>query len=281
MVVRRGRRKTVCARDANLGLSGGRSTSPLAVTMKHCAVGTVVAMLSAVCFATASEPLATGEYGTDDGMGTLVISSGSSGKQAFRLTAQGVNGHRCGFSGTIENGIGRVDLGTPDEPLICAVSFERAGNALSVGLSVDETKWEQCRPRMCGARAGFEGSYFLLPAPCTASARGETRAHFLHAFRAGDYQQAAEVFERLQTQCARFLDWFERDQVHNNLAMALHRLNLDSECLRELSKTEAASAGNELKLREHFVGAPFDFERYLPVARTTWKVQRACGGSNS
>src|SRR5437660_1130437 len=173
--------------------------------MKHCAVGTVVAMLSAVCFATASEPLATGEYGTDDGMGTLVISSGSSGKQAFRLTAQGVNGHRCGFSGTIENGIGRVDLGTPDEPLICAVSFERAGNALSVGLSVDETKWEQCRRRMCGARAGFEGSYFLLPAPCTASARGETRAHFLHAFRAGDYQQAAEVFERLQTQCARFV----------------------------------------------------------------------------
>ena len=101
------------------------------------------------------------------------------------------------------------------------------------------------------------------------------------SIRAGDYQQAAEVFERLQTQCARFLDWFERDQVHNNLAMALHRLNLDSECLRELSKTEAASAGNELKLREHFVGAPFDFERYLPVARTTWKVQRACGGSNS
>src|SRR2546430_16752502 len=114
--------------------------------MKHCAVGTVVAMLSAVCFATASEPLATGEYGTDDGMGTLVISSGSSGKQAFRLTAHGVNGHRCGFSGTIGDGIRRVDLGTPDGPLICAGSFEGLRKHLSLDFSVTRRRWHKCVP---------------------------------------------------------------------------------------------------------------------------------------
>ncbi len=84
----------------------------------------------------------------------------------------------------------------------------------------------------------------------------------------------------LQAQCGRLLRWLEREQVHNNLAIALHRLGRGAECLKELGTTEAAVATDKSKLRAHFAGAPMDFERYLPIARTAWRVQRACSGSN-
>ena len=261
-------------------LLGGLSTSPLAVTMKRRALGAAVAALVAAGLVTAAEPLATGEYGTEDGLGTLVISSGTAGQQSFRLSAEGANGHSCGFTGSLKDGEGRVNVGTRAELSICTVTLEKSGAALSVALSVKgEDAWEHCRSSMCGARAGFDGTYFLLPTPCTDAARQQTRESFVQAFHSGDYQQAAEIFEGLQAQCGRFLKWLERDQIRNNLAMALHRLGRDAECLQELSKTEAATVADESKLRDRFVGVPYDFERYLPIAQTTWKVQSACSGS--
>lgn len=252
-----------------------------AVTMNRTAVAIALAALGAVGFGVSSEPLATGEYGREGGGGTLVISSSTSGEQSFRLSAEGANDHSCGFSGSIEDGQGRVNVGTPAEPYVCTVALDKAGDALSVALSVKgESAWERCRTSMCGARAGFEGRYILLPVSCTDSARKQTRESFVHAFRSRDYQQAVELFEGLQARCARFLNWLEQDRIHNNLAIALHRLGRDAECLQELSRTEAASLTDESKLQERFVGILYDLEQYLPVARTTWKVQSACSGSN-
>ena len=250
--------------------------------MKCTALAIALAAFSAVGSGAPSEPLATGEYGRDGGDGTLIISEGTSGEQSFRLSAEGANGHSCNFSGSIEGGKAQVNVGTPAEPYICTVGLDKYGDSLSVALSVTgESAWERCRTSMCGARADFSGKYILLPPSCTDSARTQTRDGFAHAFRSGDYQQAVERFRGLQTQCARFLNWLERDRIHNNLAMALHRLGRDRECLQELRQTEAATLTDEAKLREHFVGVPYDLEQYLPVARTTWKVQRACNGSSS
>ena len=247
--------------------------------MKRTAIAIALAAFGAAGSGLPQEPLATGEYGREGGGGTLTVSSSTSGKQSFSLSAAGVNGHSCGFSGSIENGQGHVNVGTPGEPYICTVALEKTGDSLSVALLVnDESALMRCHTSMCGARAGFDGTYVLLPASCTNAARQQTRESFVHAFRSGDYQQAADLFEGLEAQCARYLNWLEGEQIHNNLAIALHRMGRDAECLRELSKTEAAPLADESKLRERFIGAPYDLEEYLPVARTTWKVQKACRG---
>jgi hypothetical protein len=65
----------------------------LAVTMKRTGIAIALAALGAVASGVPSEPLATGEYATENGTGTLVISSGTSGEETLTLTAEGANGH--------------------------------------------------------------------------------------------------------------------------------------------------------------------------------------------
>jgi hypothetical protein len=159
---------------------------------------------------------------------------------------------------------------------VCKIGFQDNGKAVSVKILQSSPEWEQCRLAFCGLRAGFEGTYLLVPPDCGNAARRDTRERFAHAIREGRYQRAYDVLGRLQRQCTRFLDWVEVDEVHNDLATALHRLNRQQECLEEIKKTQGAAAGNLPTLRKYFLGLPVDFERYLPIAQTTWKLQKLC-----
>jgi hypothetical protein len=94
--------------------------------------------------------------------------------------------------------------------------------------------------------------------------------------RAKRYQQAYDTLSAVQSQCTRFLGPVEIDEVHNDLATALHRLDRDQKCLDELKSTQGAAADNLAELKKRYVGLPDDLERYLPVAQTTWRLQELC-----
>ena len=226
--------------------------------------------------ATGAPALPTGQYKTEGGWGTLVVNpSSATAGQPVRISARGVNQSSCGLTGIIAQGEAHISSNS-NSALVCTVTFQGNGSSIAVKLLGDSPNWEECRVSLCGARTDFEAEYFRLPASCTDAEREKTDAAFAAVFRAGDYQHAYDLLQSVESTCGRFLGWVEKDKTHNNLAVALHRLHRDPECLQELSQTEAASAANEAGLQKRFLGAPFDLALYLPVAQTTWKVEKAC-----
>jgi hypothetical protein len=138
--------------------------------------------------------------------------------------------------------------------------------------------FEACRA-FCGMRASFDRTYYKPPAGCTRPERQAIFETFRQANDAKEYSRAFAGLQRAQAECGRFFGWIERDRVHNHLALTLHHLDKNAECLSELGKTLASSADDEAALRDKLVGEPMSFEEYLPTAKTTWQVRSLCSGA--
>jgi hypothetical protein len=233
-------------------------------------------MATSVAFGLSSDTLPTGEFEDVQGPGgNLVISSDEKKKLVFRLVANGANGHSCGLGGDIEGNQGRTEsLGDVGA---CIVDFQTESNEITVKVDGAEGNFEACRA-WCGMRASFDRVYIMVPAGCTTSERQARNSASKQAKDAKDYRRAVDGLKRLQVDCYRYFELIERDANHNDMALALHHLDKNRECLHELSETLASSAGSEAALRENFYGEPADFEGYLPTARTTWQLHRICSG---
>ena len=235
------------------------------------------AATTAIAAESPSRELQAGQYMTEGGMASLSVSAAEASGQSFQISSEGVNGSFCGVSGTIKEGEAGVTALGSEPALVCKIGFQDNGNAVSVTILQSNPGWEHCRFELCGLRATFEGTYFPVPPDCANTARRDTRERFARAMRDGSFQRAYDVLGQLQRQCTRFLNWIEVDEVHNDLAAALHRLDRDQECLEELNRTQGGAAGSLPSLRKHFLGLPADLERYQPTAQTTWKLQTLCG----
>jgi hypothetical protein len=205
-----------------------------------------------------------------------VISSTDNRQLAFQLDAYGANRHTCGLSGTIDGNRGRVTA-TADQS-ICLVDFHTMPNAVNVQINRAPGNFDACRA-FCGARASFDRTYYKPPEGCTRPERQAIYQTFRHSDEAKEYSRAFADLQRAQAECGRFFGWIERDRVHNHLALTLHHLDKNTECLTELSKTLASSVDDEAALRNKFEGEPMSFEEYLPTARTTWQVRGLCSGA--
>jgi hypothetical protein len=231
--------------------------------------GASAIMFASVAFGLSSDTLPTGEFEDVQGPGgNLVISSDDKKKLVFRLVANGANGHSCGLGGDIEGNQGRTEsLGDVGA---CIVDFQTESNGITVKVDGAEGNFEACRA-WCGMRASFDRVYIKVPAGCTPS---ERQAMHSASKQAKDAKRAVDGLKRLQVDCYRYFELIERDVIHNDMALALHHLDKNRQCLRELSGTLASSADSEAALRENFYGEPTDFEAYLPTARTTWQLHR-------
>jgi hypothetical protein len=234
-------------------------------------------------------PLAAGDYSDiDGGVGTLSIATRADGSLAFEIEADGANLHTCSVSGTIQDGASRI-LSPSGGGDACVIDFHAASDpardpapgsgpdAIEVSVNGTAENFEACRA-FCGARASFDRTYFRVPSGCNTKARQDTYGAFKRAEKDKDYLSGLDILEPLQSRCGRFLGWIEQDRVHNHLALMLHGLGRDADCLRELGRTAAGSAGNEAVLNENFIGQPMSLEAYLPTAHTTWTIRRRCGG---
>jgi hypothetical protein len=234
-------------------------------------------LFGSVAFALSPDTLPTGEFQDVQGEGgNLVISSDDKMKLVFRLVANGANGHSCGLEGSIEGTQGRTE--SLSDVGACIVDFETESNAIAVKVNGADGNFEACRA-WCGMRASFDRAYIKVPAGCTVSERQARYSASKQAMDAKNYRLEVNELKRVQLDCYQYFERTERDNAHNDLALALHYLDKNRECLKELSETLASTAGSEAALRDNFSGEPMSFEAYLPTARTTWKVHRICSGA--
>ena len=228
-------------------------------------------------FASGADTLPAGDFEDLDGPGGyLVIQPAVGERRAFELVAYGANRHTCGLSGNIEGHLGEASA--TGSSSICRVDFHPLPNAMRVETADGAGNFEACRT-FCGMRASFDRTYYKPPPGCTRPERQALVEAFRQAEGAKEYGRALGVLQRVQADCGRFLGWIERDAVHNHVALTLHRLDKNADCLIELDKTRASSAGGESALREQFPGEPMSLEAYLPTARTTWHVRSICSGA--
>ncbi len=227
----------------------------------------------------AVNPLKTGEYVSEGGMGRLSITDGGQSGLRFEIHTIGPNRHSCDLGGNIAGNIGRA---TSDGFPSCVVVFEEDATAIQVRVG-DQAKdnFENCR-NYCGMRAGFDGTYWTLPPDCGGTEKRRTLGRYASLYQAGQYAAALQVLRSFQASCEKFLDvTSELDRVHNDVAITLHHLGDDKACLQELAKTMAASADSEEDLRQGMAGEPANFELYLPVAKSTWFNQKLCKGRDA
>jgi hypothetical protein len=232
--------------------------------------------LSPVASASPADQVQAGNYEDTDGSGSyLEISTADQGNLVFQLVSNGANGHSCSVAGTIEGTRGQSGSanGLPN----CVVDFHAMPNSIEVRVGSLDGNFEACRS-YCGMRAGFEGTYSATPAGCSRTERQATYRSSAQAEKDHDYGRSFEGLRRVQADCQPFLGWIENDAVHNHLALALHHLDRNDECLKELDTTLASSAGNERSLRDNFEGQPMSFDAYLPTAKTTWHIRELCTG---
>jgi hypothetical protein len=236
-------------------------------------------MSASLALALSSDILPTGTFEDVDGPGgSLVIWSTDNKQLAFQLEAYGANRHSCGLSGTIAGNLGRA-TGTADQS-VCLVDFQSKPNGVTVQVNGRPDNFEACRT-FCGARASFDRTYYKPPAGCTRPERQVIYQTFRQAVDAKEYSRALTELQQAQAECDRFYGWIERDRVHNHLALTLHHLGKNAECMAELGKTLALSVDDEAALRNKFEGEPMSFEEYLPTAKTTWQVKAFCSGAES
>jgi hypothetical protein len=218
--------------------------------------------------AAAAQEVTPGEYVTEQGWGVLRVSPpDAQGRQRLELSATGANGHDCGWTGTLQGPVANVDDGA------CIVHVESGPGRL--GLTVAEPQ-NACRD-YCGARAWFEGDYFIPPAGCSSREREQARAAFNTLYRARSYAAAQARLDPMFDRCGRYLTWLEDAQVRNDLAITLHHLHRDAECIALEKKLIPDGVRSEDEVEGALELPPADKDSFEPLARAAFHNATLCG----
>jgi hypothetical protein len=236
----------------------------------------LIITVSASASAIAAQPqIEPGEYFREEDSGTLTIRPREPGKLSFEIESVGGNCHSCSVSGVISGAIGLAESEGADGSVgKCKISFL----ASRFEIDVNPITQEECR-MYCGARAKFDGTYFLPTAECTRAGRQKQRDSFLDLYRSRRFAKAAVKIQGLIGQCSKFMDWTELDQARNDLALAQYHNGEIQQCLATLNTTIAATVenGEELKKRSvPFVLSPCFFDNYIEVAKSIWFNKALC-----
>jgi hypothetical protein len=216
-----------------------------------------------------------GKYILDRGMGVLLIKSDGKAGLTFEISTVAGNCHTCDLSGVISGTIGYMDSWAEDgNKSKCEISFTvDHSNILVKSLKLDE-----CRA-FCGARAGFDGIYRIPPKNCTDEGRTKKHNKFLSLYRSHHYAQAAKILQNQLQQCSDFMNWIEKDEIRNDLALAQYHNGEFHQCLSTLNETLVANVKNEEELKEGkdgFYLPPCDYDNYIHVAKSTWFNKALC-----
>lgn len=217
-----------------------------------CALAAVVAAAHA-----AGPGPRSGEYISAGGWGRLTISVEARGALPFSLTAFGPNAHICQLEGRIVGGSATLEDSEP----ACVVDFVVGPDAVEV-----ISRAESCR-EYCGARAWFEGDYFVPATGCDDASRGDTRKHFKQLYDRKDYRGALATLSPLPQACAKTLHWLERAEMLNDIAITQYKLGDLSGCLRTLEPMakDAATPDDQIEVE----GWIAEREAYLPIINAT------------
>ena len=223
------------------------------------------ALLLSLALATA-QPV---EYEREGGTGTLTITPAGKGMKKFGLSTFGANAHTCELGGHIKGTQGTLYDKEPGQPE-CRITFAQKGDVIEV-----TTQTQDACSGVCGARATFEGKYFLPPAACTPAASKATKDAFLAQYKAKNYQFAFEMLNGWLDQCSHLLHWMEADRARNDLALAQYHMKQPEACVDTLARTYAAEM-KTIKAVEDSL-PPVDYEAYAGTAKATFHNLKLCG----
>jgi len=223
-------------------------------------------------FAHAEQVVPNGVYEAKGSGGTVVVETDKDGRKRFNIGTLGANGHICSLSGEIDGltGEAREEDPTPESP-VCKIDF----TITKRGISVKPKNYEECS-MFCGARASFDGKYFLPPKGCNYEERKGRRELFFSAYQSRQYATAFTYLNSMYMQCKDYLHWVEIDDIRNDLAITQFHQGKKAACLAVMREAIGSVYTDEEKLKEHL--PPIDFDTYLRVAQATWFNTRKCGG---
>jgi hypothetical protein len=208
------------------------------------------------------------EYVREGGFGTLTMTPAGNGAKAFELSTFGANAHDCSLSGTIKGDIGKTNDTEPGQPE-CRIAFAQKGNMIEVTPQTPEA----CR-EYCGARASFDGKFYLPPPACTQGASQQAKDAFLSQYKARNYAQAYEGLNAWFGTCSFLVHWIDADRVRNDLALAQYHMKQPAACMATLANTVAAKAKTLKALEEEL--PPVEWDSYAPTAKATFYNMKLC-----
>lgn len=218
--------------------------------------------------------LQPGKYILDRGSGELSIRSDEQGKMTFHIQSIGANCHTCDVSGIVLGTVGYSDNLYDNNESKCEISFTANHSA----VNVQPLTYDECRG-FCGVRASFDGIYRIPPTNCTDEGRAKKHDKFLSLYRSHHYAQAAKILQNQLKQCSNFMNWIEKDEIRNDLALAQYHNGEFHQCLSTLNDTLVANVKDEEELKEGkdgFYLPPCDYYNYIHVAKSTWFNKSLC-----
>lgn len=225
--------------------------------------------LAGALAAPSSTSLAPGTYVTEGGRGHLTIREDGPGQERFELEYQGINLHECQLEGVVRQGVALLQQDASSE--VCRVAFTGVDGGIHVSA---EPEQGGCR-EYCGARAWFPGRYLPQPALCRdLPARQRT---FDDHYRAGRYARAWQAIQPVFEACDRLLYLRDDLRLRNDMAVTLHHLQRDRECLDLLRPALEGKPHSEAEFRDAY--PPGDAEDLLPVFSAAWHNLALCGAA--
>ena len=215
--------------------------------------------------AAAAAPVA-GHYVAEHGAGELTVSRVRVALR-FSIEALGSNGHSCSLEGPIARGVGTTEDGGSG---VCRVGFK----PIPGGYEVQSLTVDACRD-WCGARAGFDNRYVVLPTQCERPRYDARHADFMRLYKARRYAQALLPATALHRECARFQWFVDADALANDIAITQYHLGQPRQCLATLRGT----FGWDYDADDDTSGTylpPAEAESYAPVAKATVTNRRLC-----
>ncbi|MBB3777992.1 hypothetical protein FHY16_000713 [Xanthomonas campestris] len=242
------------------GLAGTLIAAPIAAQSTIGKPGpttlTAAPHTSAVAQHVEAKPLEPGEYITDAGWGRLLLTKDNG---ALRFSVESTTGQSmCSLQGKVRGTQGNAEDETGATG--CKVRL----SPVAEGIDVATPTPMECKT-LCGYNGGFEARYLRVTTGCDRNAVTHTRAVFQQHYDRKDYQAALTALSPILTQCGQTLEWDEKGDMRNDLAITQYKTSQYTQCLETLHDYAEDAASPDDAVTDNWPPALAD--RYLAIVR--------------
>ncbi|NIJ83314.1 hypothetical protein FHY35_000269 [Xanthomonas arboricola] len=211
---------------------------------------------SAVAQHLEARPPEPGEYITDAGWGRLLLTNDNG---ALRFSVESTTGQSmCSLQGTVRGTQGSAE--NEAGAIGCKVQF----SSVTGGIDVTTPTPMECKT-LCGYNGGFEARYLRATTGCNRNAIARTRAVFQQHYDRKDYQAALSTLSPILTRCGQTLEWDEKGDMRNDLAITQYKTSQYTQCLETLHDYAEDAASPDDAVTDNW--PPVLADRYLAIVR--------------
>jgi hypothetical protein len=215
--------------------------------------------------------LAPGTYGLEGGRGELVIRATVNGWLTFRVSTVSLHGNVCDLPGNIPPGSTTSVIEDEHDNPRCVVELEPTAR----GVSVDITAGRDACLQSCGAGGTVSGEFELIPAACGGELRSAADAAFKEAYQRKAFAEARAILEPQLRDCGKFLWEADQADLRNDLAVTMHHLGQDAECLATLEPLRKLTTLSDVEIEES--STLYQAGHFKQIAKAARYNLRLCG----